>query len=117
MPVHPLIPAILGTIIDSAGERLLNPPAPEIPKIGIVRTLPAESRVGEMLPPWQGQVQIDGKLYLFSPGAQIRNELNIIILPTMVQAPTKVRYQTDMLGAVHRVWVLSASEASLPENR
>jgi hypothetical protein len=116
MPLNPLVSAIVSAIVNSVGEEAMNP-TPATPTMGIVRALPAESMPGEMQPPWQGQVQIDGKSYQLSPGAQIRNELNMIVMPTMVQAPVKVRYQTDIVGAVHRVWILSAAEAVLPENR
>lgn len=116
MPLNPLVTAIVSSIVNSISDGMSNP-APEMPTMGIVRALPEESLVGEMQPPWQGQVQIDGKTYLLSPGAQIRNELNMIVLPSMVQAPVKVRYQTDLTGAVHRVWILSAVEVALPENR
>jgi hypothetical protein len=116
MPLNPLVTAIVSSIVNSIGEGIMNP-APETPTMGIVRALPEESQTGEMQPPWEGQVQIDGKTYVLSPGAQIRNELNMIILPAMVQAPVRVRYQTDVHGAVHRVWILSAAEVALPENR
>jgi hypothetical protein len=116
MPLNPLVSAIVSSIVNSIGEGMMNL-APEVPTMGIVRALPEESLAGEMQPPWQGQVQIDGKTYALSPGAQIRNELNMIILPSMVQAPVRVRYQTDIAGAVHRVWILSATEVAQPENR
>jgi len=116
MPVDPLVSAIVSSIISSVVEGALAPP-PQEPAMGIVRMLPEESRKGEMLPPAQWEVQIDGKTYQLSPGAQFRNELNMIIPPTMVQEPVRVRFITDFSGAVHRVWILSAAEARLPENR
>ncbi len=117
MPLDPITSAIISSVISSVVEGALTP-APVEPAMGIVRILPEETKTGKMLPPTQwGQVQIDGKTYALSPGAQIRNELNMIIMPMMVQAPSKVRYQTDFTGAVHRVWILSAAEARLPENR
>lgn len=111
--MDPLTAAIVGSLISSAAEGFLTPPPPA-PTMGIMRSLPAESKKGVMRPPWQGQVQIDGKTYPLSPGAQIRNELNMIVFPTTVQSPVPVRYQTDFVGAVHRVWILSAAEARLP---
>lgn len=116
MPLNPIVTAIIGSIVDSIGEGMMNP-TPPAPAMGIIRSLPEESKIGEMQPPWQWQVQIDGQSYQLSPGAQIRNELNMIIPPTMVLAPVKVRYQTDISGAVHRVWILSGAEARLQENR
>lgn len=114
--MDPLTAAIVGSVLSSAAEGLLTP-APAEPAFGIVRTLPAESKKGVMQPLQQGQVRIDGKTYLLSPGAQIRNELNMIVFPAMVQAPVRVRYELDYAGAVHRVWILSSAETRLPENR
>jgi hypothetical protein len=116
MPLDPITSAIISSVISSVVEGALTP-APVEPATGIVRILPEETKVGKMLPPTRwGEVQIDGKTYTLSPGVQIRNELNMFILPTMLQAPAKVRYQTDFTGAVYRVWILSPAEASLPAN-
>ena len=114
--MDPLTAAIVGSVISAATEGLLAPPPPE-PAIGVVRTLPTESKMGVMRPPSQGQVIIDGKTYMLSPGVQIRDERNTIVFQTMVQSAVKVRYQTDSIGAVHRVWILSAAEARLSANR
>lgn len=116
MPLNPLIPAIISTIINSVGDDMGNATS-VAPTLAVMRSLPEEAKVGEMQPPQLWQVEIDGTLYRLSPGAQIRNELNMIVMPTMVQAPVKVRYQIDLAGAVHRVWILSAAEAALLENR
>lgn len=117
MPLDPITSAIVSSVISSVVEGALAPPPP-VQSIGIIRTLPEESRKGVMLPPGiDGNVQIGGQVFMLSPGVQIRNELNMIILPTMVQEPVPVRFQTDFSGAVHRVWILSAMEARLPENR
>lgn len=116
MPVDPITSAIVGSLIGSAVQGLLTP-TPTVPATGIIRTLPTESKRGVMAPPWNGQVQIDGQTFLLSPGVVIRNELNMAIPPMMMQAPAPVRYQTDAMGAVYRVWILSAAEATLAENR
>lgn len=114
--MDPITSAIVSSIIGSTVQGLLAP-APSVPAAGIVRNLPMESKRGVMTPPWNGQVLIDGQTYLLSPGVVIRNELNMAIPPMMVQAPAPVRYQTDAMGAVYRVWILSAAEATLAENR
>jgi len=73
-----------------------------------------------MLPPSpssvQWQVAIDGRVYPVSPGAQFRNEMNMIVMPAMIREPARVRYLLALDGAVHRVWMLSAAEARMPEN-
>jgi len=113
----PITSAIISSVIGAAIEQVLMPPPPE-PAYGIVRMLPDEAKTGEMLPPTAFmQVQIDGKVLPMSPGVQIRNELNMLVLPTMVEQPVKVRYLTDYSGAVYRIWILSSAEARLPENR
>jgi hypothetical protein len=112
----PITAAILGSIIGSVVDGVTAPQRVE-PAVAMVRMLPEDSKVGQMLPPNRGQVQIDGTSYPLAPGVQIRNELNMIILPTMVLAPVKVRYTTDFLGAIQRVWILSSTEASLSVNR
>lgn len=116
MPADPITSAIVGSLIGTAVQGLLAP-SPPAPAMGIVRQLPTESKRGVMTPPWNGQVMIDGQAYLLSPGVVIRNELNMAVPPMMMQAPALVRYQTDAMGAVHRVWILSAAEATLAENR
>jgi hypothetical protein len=112
MPLDPITSAIVSSIISSVVEGILTP-APEEPAMGIIRTLPAESLYGEMLPPQDGQVRIGGKTYPLSPGAVVRNEFNMMIPPMMVQAPVKVRFMTETTGFVHRIWILSSAEAQL----
>lgn len=114
--MDPITSAIVGSVIGSAVEGLLTP-APPPPAVGIVRVLPIESRVGVMSPPWQNQVQIDGQVLLLSPGVVIRNDMNMIVPPMLVQSPVRVRYLTDPFGAVQRVWILSAAESQLPGNQ
>jgi hypothetical protein len=117
MPLDPITSAIVSSIISSVVEGALAP-APVEPSMGMIRTLPAESKFGEMLPPQDGQVKIGGKIYLLSPGAVVRNEFNMMVPPMMVHTPVKVRFMTDTMGLVHRVWILSATEAQIAaENR
>ena len=116
MTMDPITSAIVGSVIGTAVQGMLTPTPPP-PATGIIRSLPVETKRGVMNPPWNGQVQIDGQIYLLSPGVVIRNELNMAIPPMLVQSVAPVRYQTDAFGAVYRVWILSAAEATLPESR
>lgn len=116
MPVDPITSAIVGSLIGSAVQGMLTP-EPNLPAMGVIRTLPAESRLGVMNPPWNGQVQIDGQIYLLSPGVMIRDEHNMAVPPPMVRAPAPVRYQIDAMGAVNRIWILSPAEAQFAANR
>lgn len=111
-----IVSAIVSSIIGSTVEGMLAPP-PESPGVGVLRALPEETRKGTLSLAQIGQVIIDGKPMPLSPGAQIRNELNMLILPTMISRPVKVRYMVDWAGFVYRIWILSATEVSLPENR
>ncbi|MDO9242884.1 MAG: hypothetical protein Q7U32_03650 [Rhodocyclaceae bacterium] len=111
--MDPLTAAIVGSVLSSAVEGLLTP-APDLAPQGIMRVLPAESQQGVLRTLGQGQVRIDSKTYPLSPGAQIRDASNMIVFPTMVPTPARVRYQLDFSGAVHRVWILSAAEARQP---
>ncbi len=112
MPVNSLIPAIIGSIIESAIDQATAPPLPPPgPAVGIIRTLPATSMVGDMMPPTaMNTVEIDGRTLPMAPGVQFRNEQNFIIMPTTVQRPVRVRYQTESTGAVWRVWILTPAE-------
>lgn len=121
MPPIPLIPALIGTIIDGVtGEpvpvpmQIPLPPASQVQ--GYARMLPAGTRFGVMAPPYQGAVLINGEQLLLSPALQIRNELNMIIIPYALQQPVSVRYLTDPLGMVSRVWILNAAELAATES-
>jgi hypothetical protein len=55
-------------------------------------------------------VEIDGKQQRLSPGAQIRDADNRLVLPASLVQKSDVLYSVDSSGMVHRVWVLSARE-------
>lgn len=118
MPPDPFVSAIVSTVISTAVEGMLNAPSPQpVPDLGIVRLLPEDTRIGTMTATNFSHVTLDGKQLPLSPGVQIRNELNILIMPSMVAGPARVRYQLDAAGFVYRLWILSPTEARLPENR
>lgn len=113
MPVSPIVSAIVSSIIEGVADQATSPAAvqpPPGPAVGQVRTLPAESQQGELTAAAVDRVRIDGRTINLAPGAQIRNELNMIMLPTMVQPPARVRYTTDNLGSVSRIWILTPPE-------
>lgn len=111
MPV-PLIPAIVGSIIESAVDQAATPQPvqPPGPVVGVVRTLPADSLRGNMSAAAIGAVEIDGKMLPLSPAAQIRNEANMIVVPTTIQQTVAVRYIKDEMGNVLRIWILTPAE-------
>lgn len=114
MPLDPITTAIVSSVIGTAIESAL---APSPPAVGIIRDLPGETQKGVMFPPANGLVKINGKIYLLSPGVLVRDDMNMLVFAENLQQPVKVRFTTDYSGAVQRVWILSAAEASLPENR
>ncbi len=85
------------------------------PAWGGLRFIPPAARRAVMLPPQNGLVQLDDKLYRLSVGAQIRDSYNRIVVPAAVQQAVLVRYLADNRGDVFRVWVLTAEEAAQPD--
>jgi hypothetical protein len=104
----PLIPAIVSTVI----QTLLSAPSDLPPLESVSRPIPVEAAKAEMQPPADGRVQLDGKIFTLSPGAQVRDQSNRIVMPVAVQQPATVRYLTDAAGSVHRIWILSPAEAA-----
>ena len=80
-----------------------------------LRTVPKEAVLGQMRHLEAMVVELDGKPAQLSPGAQIRDPDNRLVLPASITEKLMVRYLVDGAGAVHRVWILSAEElAKLP---
>ena len=114
MPIDPLVSAIVSSVVSSVLESALTPAPQPVQPFAVMRMLPEETLKGTMSASGFGFVKIDGKMMPLSPGAQIRDEMNMIVMPGMTRIPAKVRFQVDMTGSVHRLWVLSSAEASLP---
>jgi hypothetical protein len=57
-------------------------------------------------------VDLDGVREQLSPGAQIRDQSNRIIVPAAMPPDSVVCYQRDTAGLVHRVWILTPEEAA-----
>jgi hypothetical protein len=82
---------------------------------GQLRTIPKEAVVGQLRHLEAMVVEIDGKARSLSPGAQIRDPHNRLVLPVSLVETMQVRYLVDSTGMVHRVWILSPAEkAALP---
>jgi hypothetical protein len=84
---------------------------------GQLRSIPVEAKRGEIRSLGNMDVEIDGKAMRLSPGAQIRDAGNMIVLPTAVPAGAKVKYQVDPQNLVNRVWILSPQELAQPDPR
>jgi len=75
-----------------------------------VRTIPKEAPRGEIRHVQGMYVELNGKPVQLSPGAQIRDADNRLVLPTLLVEKFDVRYLLDGIGLVHRVWILTPLE-------
>ncbi len=60
-------------------------------------------------------VEIDGQRMRLSPGARIRSQDNLFIVPMSLPAGALVKYTLDASGQIRRVWVLTPEEAAAPD--
>lgn len=84
-----------------------------LPAVAQLRTFPANAEAGELNAIGQGWVRIDGNDYTLAPGAQIRNEQNLIVLPVSALGEyddVPVRVQWDPQGQIWKLWMLTESE-------
>ena len=77
-----------------------------------LRSIPADAKRGIMSHVHDTIVELDGKRVRLSHGAQIRGQMNTIVLPTALPPKSLVKYQFDQAGHVHRVWILTPQEAA-----
>jgi hypothetical protein len=77
-----------------------------------LRTVPPEAKRGTMSHKQEMIVSVDGKDQRLSPGAQIRDTDNRLVLPVALPPKSDVKYLLDAVGNVHRVWILSAAESA-----
>jgi hypothetical protein len=80
-----------------------------------LRTIPKDAKRGEIRSLGNMDVAIDGKKMRLSPGAQIRDADNRVLVPTALPADVKVKYLLDGQNMVHRVWILSPQEIAQPD--
>lgn len=81
-----------------------------------LRTIPLQAKAGEMRHVQETLIEIDGKPQRLSPGAQIRDPDNRLVLPVSLSDKATVKYTLDAAGRVHRVWLLTPREkAALPK--
>jgi hypothetical protein len=81
-----------------------------------LRSVPADAKPGTLRHLQDMTVELDGKPARLSPGAQIRDAANRLVLPAAMRGKTVVKYLVDPSGMVHRVWILSPEEvAQIPK--
>ena len=77
-----------------------------------LRTVPPEARRGTVSHVQDLLIELDGKPGRLSPGAQIRDTSNRLVLPVALPPKSDVKYLLDGAGNLHRVWILSAQESA-----
>ena len=88
------------------------------PAFAQLRSIPDAAKRGQLRFVREMIVDIDGTQARLSPGAQIRNTDNRIVLPTALpQDALLVKYLVDASGQVHRVWILTQEEAAKPDKK
>ncbi|HXZ54480.1 MAG TPA: hypothetical protein VEH03_03365 [Burkholderiales bacterium] len=88
----------------AAMAQLRVPPIPVDSHRGVIR------HIGEMA------VAIDDRPTLLAAGAQIRDQQNLIIVPTAIpQGGAWADYVVNGEGQVFRVWLLSPAELAVPK--
>ncbi len=75
-----------------------------------LRTIPKEAKLGAIRHLQEMVVEIDGRPERLSPGAQIRDPENRLVLPASLAEKSDARYLLDAAGLVHRVWILTPLE-------
>jgi hypothetical protein len=83
-----------------------------------VRTIPQDAKRGEMRYIPDMTVEVNGQQLPLAPGIQIRDTLNMILVPAALPDKTLVKYRLDGNGMVRQVWILTPEEAaaSAPAN-
>jgi hypothetical protein len=115
MPVDPVTAAIVGSIVNGIVQGAVTPsePVAAIPVQGFPRILPEDTLRGEMVVLDLTTARVNGKIVPMTPGVQIRDPFNMLMLPLQVQRQRMpVRYQADAAGAIRKIWILSQQEAA-----
>ena len=116
--MNPLIPAIITTIVDTVAPGLSDGELPAaqqpVPSVGVVRAIPQDAPKAEMEPPLAGQVIMGDTAMSLSAGAQIRDQMNRIVMPSTVTERHIVRFKLDPAGQVSQVWILTPEERQQP---
>jgi hypothetical protein len=79
------------------------------------RTITPEAKRGVMSHVEVMTVLLNGAQVQLAPGAQIRDDKNMAIIPVAIPPGVLVKYLLDAQGQVSRVWILSPQEAAQPD--
>ena len=81
----------------------------------VTRPIPLAAKRAVMTFSGGSSVEFAGGVRMLSPGAQIRDVSNRIVLPGAMSGVYTVRVQVDNNGQVHRVWILTPEELAAPD--
>jgi hypothetical protein len=82
-----------------------------------MRAIPAEAKRAAIRHVQENVVEINGTQVLLSPGAQIRDTENRLLVPGVLTDSVLAKYLFDAQGQVWRIWVLTPAEAAEPDPR
>ena len=78
--------------------------------------IPVDSRRGVIRHIEQMAVAVDGRVMQLAAGAQIRNQQNLIIVPTAIPpSGAWADYVLNRDGEIFRAWLLTPEELALPK--
>lgn len=80
------------------------------------RKFPTNSQLGNLTAVTFPLFTINDQQMIMSVGGQIRGIDNMIILPSTANYVGLIRYQLDMTGNLHRVWILTPDEVKEAES-
>jgi hypothetical protein len=80
-----------------------------------VRQIPDVAKRGNIVHVQGAIVEIDGRRMRLSPGARIRSQANLFIVPMSLPPGAPVKYTLDGTGQIRRIWVLTPEEAAAPD--
>jgi hypothetical protein len=80
-----------------------------------VRNFPVDSKLGHLTAVSFPIFTINGVQVPMGAGGQIRGVDNLIILPSTANYNGLIRYQLDIAGNLHRVWILTPDEVKAAE--
>ena len=81
----------------------------------LLRNFPADSPAGKLTGFDYPMVVISRQNLYLSPGSQIRDANNLIVMPAALNAQGLVRYQMDNMGNVQKIWILNPEEAEIAQ--
>jgi hypothetical protein len=84
------------------------------PALAGLRSIPPEAPATTMRVNVNGTVTLGKKTFPLSPGAQIFDANNRIVLPASLGGPYRVRVLVGADGQLQQAWILTAEEAAQP---